>query len=133
MQLLQVIGEVASQAYAAQAIAQQAAQRLERTAHHVIAHDQPLHNDDSHVALAELEVCLAVNPVVDATLAATTALFDALGASATASDKALDRLWRNARTLANHNPRVYKSRIVGNYLVNGVLPPAQWRVGVAKV
>lgn len=132
VQLLQVIGEVASQAYAAQAIAQQAAQRLEHTAQYVIAHDQPVHDDDPQVALAELEVCLAVNPVVDATLAATTALFDALGASATASNKALDRLWRNARTLANHNPRVYKSRIVGNYLVNGTLPPAQWRVGVAK-
>lgn len=132
VQLLQVIGEVASQAYAAQAISQQAAQRLEQTAQYVIAHEQPLHDDDPHVALAELEVCLAVNPVVDATLAATTALFDALGASATASNKALDRLWRNARTLANHNPRVYKSRIVGNYLVNGLLPPAQWRVGVAK-
>lgn len=132
VQLLQVIGEVASQAYAAQAIAQQAAQRLEQTAQYVIGHDQPLHDDDPQVALAELEVCLAVNPVVDATLAATTALFDALGASATASNKALDRLWRNARTLANHNPRVYKSRIVGDYLVNGALPPAQWRVGVAK-
>jgi alkylation response protein AidB-like acyl-CoA dehydrogenase len=132
VQLLQVIGEVASQAYAAQAIAQQAAQRLEHTAQYVIAHDQPLHDDDPQVAQAELEVCLAVNPVVDATLAATTGLFDALGASATASNKALDRLWRNARTLANHNPRVYKSRIIGNYLVNGILPPAQWRVGVAK-
>ncbi len=31
----------------------------------------------------------------------------------------VNRLWRNARTLANHNPRVYKSRIVGNYLING--------------
>lgn len=132
VQLLQVIGEVASQAYAAHAITQQAAQRLEHTAQYVITHDQPLHDDDPQVALAELEVCLAVNPVVDATLAATTAMFDALGASATASNKALDRLWRNARTLANHNPRVYKSRIVGNYLVNGLLPPAQWRVGVAK-
>ncbi|PQZ85301.1 MULTISPECIES: acyl-CoA dehydrogenase family protein [Pseudomonas] len=132
VQLLQVIGEVASQAYAAHAIAQQAAVRLEHTAQYVIGHDQPLADDDAHVALAELEVCLAVNPVVDATLTATTALFDALGASATASNKALDRLWRNARTLANHNPRVYKSRIVGNYLVNGILPPAQWRVGVAK-
>ena len=132
VQLLQVIGEVASQAYAAQAIARQAAQRLELTARYTIASQQVLPHDDPQVALAELEVCLAVNPVVDATLAATTALFDALGASATASNKALDRLWRNARTLANHNPRVYKSRIVGDYLVNGLRPPSQWRVGVAK-
>ena len=132
VQLLQVIGEVASQAYAAQAIARYAAQRLESTAQYTIASEQALTHEDPQVALAELEVCLAVNPVVDATLAATTALFDALGASATASNKALDRLWRNARTLANHNPRVYKSRIVGNYLVNGLVPPSQWRVGVAK-
>ena len=132
VQLLQVIGEVASQAYAAQAITRQAAERLESTAQYTIASDKPLPHDDPQVAQAELEVCLAVNPVVDATLAATTALFDALGASATASNKALDRLWRNARTLANHNPWVYKSRIVGNYLVNGIVPPSQWRVGVAK-
>ena len=132
VQLLQVIGEVASQAYAAQAIARQAAQRLELTARHTIASEHVLPHDDPQVAQAELEVSLAVNPVVDATLAATTALFDALGASATASNKALDRLWRNARTLANHNPRVYKSRIVGDYLVNGIRPPSQWRVGVAK-
>ena len=132
VQLLQVIGEVASQAYAAQAITRQAAERLESTAQYTIASDKPLPHDDPQVAQVELEVCLAVNPVVDATLAATTALFDALGASATASNKALDRLWRNARTLANHNPRVYKSRIVGNYLVNGIVPPSQWRVGVAK-
>ena len=78
-----------------------------------------MQDDDPQVALAELEVCLAVNPVVDATLAAKMALFDALGASAPASNKALDRLWHNARTLANPNPRAYKSRIVGNYLVNG--------------
>ena len=132
VQLLQVIGEVASQAYAAQAITRQAAERLESTAQYTTASDKPLPHDDPQVAQAELEVCLAVNPVVDATLAATTALFDALGASATASNKALDRLWRNARTLANHNPRVYKSRIVGNYLVNAIVPPSQWRVGVAK-
>ena len=42
------------------------------------------------------------------------------------------RRWHNARTLANHHPRVYKSRIVGDYLVNGIRPPSQWRVGVAK-
>lgn len=132
VQLLQVIGEVASQAYTAQAVTQHAAQRVERTAQYVVAHDQLLSQEDRMVAQAELEVCLAVNPVVDATLTATTGLFDALGASAIARNKALDRLWRNARTLANHNPRVYKSRIIGNYLVNHELPPSQWRVGVAK-
>jgi hypothetical protein len=30
----------------------------------------------------------------------------------------LDRHWRNARTLASHNPRVYKARILGDWLIN---------------
>ena len=29
--------------------------------------------------------------------------------------KNLDRHWRNARTAANHNPWVFKARIVGDY------------------
>ena len=36
----------------------------------------------------------------------------------------LDRHWRNARTLASHNPLDYKAHAVGNYLVNEVSPPA---------
>ncbi|MFE3002766.1 hypothetical protein ACFXG4_48395 [Nocardia sp. NPDC059246] len=46
-------------------------------------------------------------------MAATTLLFDALGSSAVDASAALDRHWRNARTIASHNPRVYKERIVG--------------------
>ncbi len=40
--------------------------------------------------------------------AATSDLFNALGASATSSRKGLDRHWRNARTAASHNPLIYK-------------------------
>jgi hypothetical protein len=31
----------------------------------------------------------------------------------------LDRHWRNARTLASHNPVIYKPRIIGDFIVNG--------------
>jgi len=34
----------------------------------------------------------------------------------------LDRHWRNARTLASHNPRIYRDRVVGNFAVNGTKP-----------
>jgi alkylation response protein AidB-like acyl-CoA dehydrogenase len=44
--------------------------------------------------------------------------FDALGASGVSEDLLLDRHWRNARTLASHNPRVYKARILGDWLIN---------------
>ena len=34
----------------------------------------------------------------------------------------LDRHWRNARTLASHNPVIYKPRVVGDFRVNGTAP-----------
>ena len=51
-------------------------------------------------------------------------MFDALGASGTYESLRLDRHWRNARTLASHNPRSYKERILGDWLVNGADPIA---------
>jgi alkylation response protein AidB-like acyl-CoA dehydrogenase len=57
--------------------------------------------------------------------------FGGRSASATKFPLALDRHWRNARTLASHNPRIYKERIVGDYAVNGTPPPYQWRIGLA--
>ena len=53
---------------------------------------------------------------------ATTIVFDALGASGTYETLRLDRHWRNARTLASHNPRIYQERIIGDWLVNGANP-----------
>jgi hypothetical protein len=54
-----------------------------------------------------------------------------LGASSAARNLALDRYWRNARTITNHNPRVYRDRIVGDFAVNGTPPPGQYRIGTA--
>ena len=62
-------------------------------------------------------------------LDAATDLFDTLGASATSRAKALDRHWRNARTVSSHNPRVLKARVVGDSLVNGTPPPYAWAIG----
>jgi alkylation response protein AidB-like acyl-CoA dehydrogenase len=64
-------------------------------------------------------------------LEATTGLFDALGASAVKEGLGLDRYWRNARTIASHNPRIYRDRIVGAFAVNGTAPPREYRVGSA--
>jgi alkylation response protein AidB-like acyl-CoA dehydrogenase len=48
--------------------------------------------------------------------------FDAASASSTDADLALDRHWRNARTVSSHNPVVYKARLVGDWAVNRTLP-----------
>ena len=77
-------------------------------------------------ALAEAAVAVAQAQLVTErlTLDAAQRLFDTGGASATARTLNLDRHWRNARTLASHNPLDYKAHAVGDYLVNAVPPPA---------
>jgi len=60
---------------------------------------------------------------------AATELFNALGASDTRVSKALDRHWRNARTVSSHNPVIYKIRNVGDWEVNGSDPTFIWQIG----
>jgi alkylation response protein AidB-like acyl-CoA dehydrogenase len=123
-QLLQVIGRVRAHAYSAGAIVHQVARALDRAAAAVGAP-----NDLAIIAEAELEIWQTQTVVSQLIIDAPAALFDALGASATLRETGLDRYWRNARTIASHNPRVYKDRIVGDFTVNGRIPPGQWRIG----
>ncbi len=124
-QVLQVVGRVRGAAYAAGAIVLKVAEAVQRSAD---ARTNP-EAFATAVQIAELETAQAQSVVIDLVLQAATSAFDALGASAVKRDAGLDRHWRNARTLASHNPRIYKERIVGDYAVNGTPPPPQWRVG----
>ena len=124
-QILQIVGQVHSAAYGAGAIVQLGAQALARAAT-ASGPARDLANQQ-----AELEVAQGQTVVCGLVLDAVTRLFDALGASATATAAGLDRHWRNARTLVSHNPWVYKARIVGDYAVNGSEPGYQWRIGNA--
>jgi alkylation response protein AidB-like acyl-CoA dehydrogenase len=128
-QVLQVVGRIRAAAYAAAAITLQAAASLQRAfdAHFIDDADA----EEKANAIAELEAAQAQTVVSDLILEASTLLFDALGASATKKPAGLDRHWRNARTLASHNPRIYKHRIIGDFAVNGTPPPYQWRIGAS--
>lgn len=68
--------------------------------------------------------------VPDAVLGVCTGIFDTLGASATSAALQLDRHWRNARTLATHDPAAFKVRMAGDHLVNGTPPTAYTSAGV---
>ena len=46
-------------------------------------------------------------------------MFELGGSSATSRSNNFDRHWRNIRTVLNHNPLLHKSRVVGDYLLNG--------------
>ncbi|MDQ0323165.1 alkylation response protein AidB-like acyl-CoA dehydrogenase [Pararhizobium capsulatum DSM 1112] len=128
-QVLQVVGRIRAAAYASGAIVLQAANSLERAFEAHFAGSPEA--EEVANALAELETAQAQTVVSDLILDASTLLFDALGASATKKPAGLDRHWRNARTLASHNPRIYKHRIIGDFAVNGTPPPYQWRIGAS--
>lgn len=66
--------------------------------------------------------------VIDAVLDAAAHAFDACGSSTVRTSSHLDRHWRNARTLASHNPVIYKPRVIGDHVVNGTAPePGYYR------
>lgn len=119
-QLLQVIGEVSVRVFSTEAALRRAAASLDLIAAAHAAGDIALR--DKRALAGEVAVSQAQIAIVDGVLYAATHIFDALGASATSEETALDRHWRNARTLASHNPVAYKARILGDYLVNDNSP-----------
>ena len=126
-QIQQVIGEIASWAWGARAVTLQAAEATQR------AYETRFEGDDDAERAANVaaEIASAQSQIVasEFALRAATHLFDALGASAIRADHALDRHWRNARTVSSHNPLVYKAKIVGDWTINGTEPPFVWQTG----
>lgn len=129
-QLQQVVGELASAAFAAEAL-------VLATTRAFASAEQAARSGDREAARTAaqfvlIEVSKAQVMIADIVPRAATRLFDALGASAVRHDAALDRHWRNARTVLSHNPHIYRARIVGAQIVNGTLPDLSWSVGVAQ-
>lgn len=126
-QIQQVVGEVAALVYAAEASALKAAVPAQRAYVARFGGDDAVERE-ANVA-AEIESATAQVVVSELIQRATTELFNALGASDVRQGKALDRHWRNARTVSSHNPVIYKARIVGDWVINGTEPPFVWQIG----
>lgn len=56
-------------------------------------------------------------------LEATQLVYEVGGASILQRTHGFDRHWRNARVFATHNPAHYKLRGLGDYQLNGTIPP----------
>lgn len=128
-QILAEVGQVEAAAFAAEAVVDRVAQAVQ-----AVADLEGERGSEAHrKALVDAELASAQGQIVLSKLVpeAATRLFNALGASATGRSKDLDRHWRNARTVASHNPVIYKERIVGDHAVNGTEPTFLWDVGVA--
>ncbi|EYR63638.1 acyl-CoA dehydrogenase [Actinotalea ferrariae CF5-4] len=119
-----VVGRLGAASFAADAATAAAAARLGD-----LLEQGPTATDDDATA-ADVAVYRAQVVVCDAVLRAATELFEVGGASATATDRGLDRHWRNARTIACHNPVVEKERLLGDHLLNGTPPSATFATRV---
>jgi alkylation response protein AidB-like acyl-CoA dehydrogenase len=115
--ILQAVGEIAAWTSTATAVTLSAAAALD----HVV--DSGQIDDQQAIGAVAIEVAKAQLVAERLTLDAAQRLFDTGGASATARTLNLDRHWRNARTLASHNPLAYKAWATGDFVVNGALPP----------
>lgn len=134
-QLLQVIGEVSAAAFAAAGTVERVSRSLQGAYESALAlqageisvEEDEAANDAAELVSAQAQVVLT--PLV---LNAISHAFDALAASATSVSKNLDRHWRNARTAGNHNPWVFKARLIGDLAVNGTELPRVWAIGASK-
>jgi alkylation response protein AidB-like acyl-CoA dehydrogenase len=109
------VGEIAVQAYAAEAVVLRAAGQIDAA--------WAAGLDEESIVGAALDVAQAQYVAAAAALKAAELIFDVGGASTTARKHNLDRHWRNARTVANHNPRHWKAAVVGAWHLKGTPPP----------
>ncbi|MBX8510380.1 acyl-CoA dehydrogenase family protein [Pseudomonas cichorii] len=118
-----VIGRLSSLAFAAQAQVNAIGHSLQgvHEAEQTGEVCEPLYTE------AEVQTYQAQQIVLAQVLEASTLLFEVGGASATSTGRNFDRHWRNARTLASHNPAIYREQALGNYYLNGISPTATWR------
>ncbi|MDR6713790.1 alkylation response protein AidB-like acyl-CoA dehydrogenase [Pseudomonas hunanensis] len=109
------VGDIAARAFGAEALVLKAAAGIDRA--------WAAQLDEAAVEQAALEVAQAQYLVAELALKAAETVFEVGGASTTGRQHNLDRHWRNARTVANHNPRQWKAAVVGAWHLKGTRPP----------
>ncbi len=70
-----------------------------------------------------LPIYVAKSVASRAALRATSEVFQLMGTRSTARSHGFDRWWRNARTLALHDPVDWKHVEIGDHVINGWDPP----------
>lgn len=109
------VGDVSARAFTAEAVVLHAADSIDRA--------WAAELDAVAVDQAAVDVAQAQYIAAESALKAAELVFDVGGASTTGRAHNLDRHWRNARTVANHNPRHWKAAAVGAWQLKGTPPP----------
>ena len=113
-----VVGRLSSAAFAARATVLEAARSLDTALDGYRLGE----GDPAAFTRAQLDVYRAQQTVLPSVIQATGELFEVGGASSVDVGRGLDRHWRNARTVATHNPSVQRQRALGDWELNGVVP-----------
>ena len=113
----QVIGEIAANSLAIDTLIAEGARALQHTADTFLTKDaEAIESSLIASALVTAKVQLVLGQLGPRT---AERMFELGGGSATSRKYNFDRHWRNIRTVLNHNPLLHKSRIVGDYMLNG--------------
>ena len=107
------VGEIQLRIHAAEAMAQRAGLALDQA----IAQPETERRAAASLAVAEAKVLTS-----EIALHASSKLFELCGTRAAQSPHAFDRHWRNARVHTLHDPVRNKFSVIGDHLVNGLLP-----------
>lgn len=112
--LLEQVGYLSAWSATAQSLIQTVGQSLQEL------YEIRLANADDTVAATQASLVAAQAKLVidELSVRAADRLFEIGGASSVSVELGLDRHWRNARTIASHNPKPFKARGIGDYLVN---------------
>ena len=124
-----VVGSISAKASAARHVVLGAARELEealRATRDVDSLEDPAFLDA--YAAASVSASEASVAAAELSLEAANLLFETGGASSLLTDKQLDRHWRNARVLASHTPGSYRLKSIGDFRINGTVPPLSARV-----
>ncbi|MDH2383648.1 acyl-CoA dehydrogenase family protein [Bradyrhizobium sp. CER78] len=120
--LQQTVGQIASGAFAAETVVLAAADALDIATDAFDAGDASAADAAHRAALLSAKAKIVADEFA---IRSGSLLFDVGGASATKKATNFDRHWRNARTLASHNPNVFKTRSIGQYEISGTPLPAK--------
>lgn len=121
--LLKIVGELSSQVSAAETLVSAGAEAQDRVC------EAEARGDDIISLAHDASIMAAKAKVIvdDFVLKAGNQIFDLGGASSLLRSVNLDRHWRNARTIASHNPALFKALALGRHEIHGTpLPDADF-------
>ncbi|WP_342755333.1 SfnB family sulfur acquisition oxidoreductase [Pantoea sp. MBD-2R] len=112
--LIDRVGQMAARLQAGEALLEDAGEAVDA------AQREP---DAQRVAHASIQVAAARAWTTECALEAANLLFELSGTRSALREHNFDRHWRNARTHTLHDPVRWKYPLIGDYILNGTLPP----------